>query len=58
MNYRRKSELTILSYNSSDAGRYECRAKNKAGILPVRAQIVVENPPGEPTEKTGKCKAE
>ncbi|KAL5292515.1 NRG2 family protein [Megaselia abdita] len=41
---RRKSELTILSFNSSDAGTYECRAKNKAGTSPVRRQIVIETP--------------
>uniref|UniRef100_T1GDN5 Ig-like domain-containing protein n=1 Tax=Megaselia scalaris TaxID=36166 RepID=T1GDN5_MEGSC len=41
---RRRSELTIKSFNSSDAGTYECRAKNKAGNIPVRRHITINLP--------------
>lgn len=44
--HRKRSELIIRSFNTSDAGRYECRAKNKVNQTVVGRAIVVKAYPG------------
>ena len=43
---RKRSELIIRSFNTSDAGRYECRAKNKVNRNIERRAIVIKAYPG------------
>ncbi|KAI8126176.1 Protein vein [Lucilia cuprina] len=40
--YKKRSELIIRSFNTSDAGRYECRAKNKVNRNIERRAIVIK----------------
>ncbi|XP_075161185.1 membrane-bound neuregulin protein vein isoform X2 [Haematobia irritans] len=40
--YKKRSELIIRSFNTSDAGRYECRAKNKVNRNIERRTIVIK----------------
>jgi len=45
---RRRSELIVRSFNSSsDAGKYECRAKNKASKAIVKRRIMIKASAGE-----------
>lgn len=44
---RKRSELIIRSFNISDTGRYECRAKNKINQEPDRRTILIKADPGE-----------
>ncbi|XP_055841791.1 protein vein [Episyrphus balteatus] len=60
IHYKRRSELIIRSFNSSDAGRYECRAKNKVNQNLERRAIVIKAYPmpryDTPTQQSGgKC---
>lgn len=60
IHYKRRSELIIRSFNSSDAGRYECRAKNKVNQNLERRAIVIKAFPmpryDTPTQQSGgKC---
>ena len=41
------SELIIRSFNSSDAGRYECRAKNKVNRNIEKRALMIKAYPGE-----------
>ncbi|XP_059226756.1 uncharacterized protein LOC106092913 isoform X2 [Stomoxys calcitrans] len=43
--YKKRSELIIRSFNTSDAGRYECRAKNKVNRNIERRTIVIKAHP-------------
>lgn len=43
---RKRSELIIRSFNTSDAGRYECRAKNKVNRNIEHKAIVIRAYPG------------
>ncbi|XP_070071232.1 protein vein isoform X2 [Drosophila takahashii] len=41
--HKRRSELIVRSFNSSsDAGKYECRAKNKASTAIVKRRIMIK----------------
>ncbi|KAI9587654.1 hypothetical protein GQX74_003500 [Glossina fuscipes] len=40
--YKKRSELVIRSFNTSDAGRYECRAKNKVNRNVERRAMVIK----------------
>ncbi|KAM7357880.1 membrane-bound neuregulin protein vein isoform 1-T2 [Cochliomyia hominivorax] len=40
--YKKRSELIIRSFNTSDAGRYECRAKNKVNRNIERRAILIK----------------
>ncbi|XP_058975548.1 protein vein isoform X2 [Musca domestica] len=42
IHYKKRSELIIRSFNTSDAGRYECRAKNKVNRNIERRTIVIK----------------
>ncbi|XP_037933308.1 protein vein isoform X2 [Teleopsis dalmanni] len=42
VHYKKRSELIIRSFNSSDAGRYECRAKNKVNRNLERRAIMIK----------------
>ncbi|XP_069967108.1 protein vein isoform X2 [Bactrocera oleae] len=57
--FKMRSELIIRSFNISDTGRYECRAKNKINQEPDRREIVIKADPEprystNPTGGTGK----
>ncbi|KAH8239703.1 hypothetical protein KR032_006914 [Drosophila birchii] len=44
--HKRRSELIVRSFNSSsDAGKYECRAKNKASKAIIRRRIMINSAP-------------
>ncbi|XP_041631164.2 protein vein isoform X3 [Drosophila kikkawai] len=44
--HKRRSELIVRSFNSSsDAGKYECRAKNKASKAIIRRRIMINSSP-------------
>ncbi|XP_020816985.1 protein vein isoform X3 [Drosophila serrata] len=44
--HKRRSELIVRSFNSSsDAGKYECRAKNKASKAIIRRRIMINSTP-------------
>ncbi|KAH8378929.1 hypothetical protein KR009_002137 [Drosophila setifemur] len=47
--HKRRSELIVRSFNSSsDAGKYECRAKNKASKEVIRRRIMITAEPVAP----------
>ncbi|XP_067643138.1 protein vein isoform X2 [Eurosta solidaginis] len=43
--FKKRSELIIRSFNISDTGRYECRAKNKINQEPDRRTILIKADP-------------
>ncbi|XP_011181323.2 homeobox protein 2 isoform X2 [Zeugodacus cucurbitae] len=43
--FKKRSELIIRSFNISDTGRYECRAKNKINQEPDRHTILIKADP-------------
>ncbi|XP_055910323.1 protein vein [Eupeodes corollae] len=60
IHYKRRSELIIRSFNSSDAGTYECRAKNKVNQNLEKRSLVIKAYPmpryNTPTQLSGgKC---
>nr|NP_001014565.2 vein, isoform C [Drosophila melanogaster]AAX52759.2 vein, isoform C [Drosophila melanogaster] len=52
--HKRRSELIVRSFNSSsDAGRYECRAKNKASKAIAKRRIMIKASPVHfPTDRS------